>query len=95
MPCMDGPTAEDDARMAQERADVNARVACEVLRLLTSAQIGRLSQEAQQWWAEHLIADRQREEREAEALRHEMLKRAGLAKLSDDEREALGLGRRR
>lgn len=43
------------------------------------------------WWEDHQEVDRQREEREAQLKERDKLKMKALSKLSDEEKEVLGL----
>lgn len=89
MPCNDGYSTrsyEDTARV-----NLNARVACSALSLLTEAQVRKLPLESQIWWNAHQEADRIREAREAEARHKQELRDSARAKLSPDEIKALNL----
>lgn len=64
MPCYDERSTYSYGRL-EERADTNARVACEALRLLEEAirvaeTSNRLSNGAYLWWGEHKKFDKKR-----------------------------------
>ena len=92
MPCSDGGGYHRDNR---DREDMLARIACAAL-----TELERLEQEdflllsndeVREWWAEHKEFDRIRREHErllAEALNK---KKSALAKLTDEEKDILGL----
>ena len=89
MPCRDGysPHSYEDTH----RVNLNARVACSALSLLTPDQIEALPQESKIWWNAHQEADRIREQRNKEAAERERLKDSGISKLTPAERKALNL----
>jgi hypothetical protein len=116
MPCRDdyGPSpdyssteierARADARRNEKRADLAARVACELeKKYIKSAQeLETLSKESQLWIAEHRIKDakekaeqlrKERLEREQKAREEKQraLKSSALSKLTAEEKRALGL----
>lgn len=72
---------------------------CEALSELSNKEFDRIvynprerqSRALADWWEEHEEMDRIREEKEAAELRRQALKKSGLAKLSAEEKEALGL----
>ena len=72
---------------------------CGVLKELTPEQLERIvynahnktARDLADWWEEHQAADATRELREAAEAKREQLRQEALAKLSDSEKEALGL----
>lgn len=53
--------------------------------------VSRCSLEMQIWWRDHQEADRQREKKEAEDQRDRAIRQAAIAKLTVEERRALGV----
>lgn len=91
MPCRD-EFSYSDCSHYQNRANLNARVACEALRNLEQlGKLGGLSNETRYWWREHKAADAIRVKREeAEKERRRVASKAR-AKLTKEELKALGL----
>lgn len=93
MGCADSYTEFD--RQAEwnrlyDRLHSVTRVACEMEKLLTHAQKGKLSSEAKQWIKQHKIEDGKREIKEAEAKRRAAIKKRALGKLTEEEKLAIG-----
>ena len=100
MPCYDGsgPSYSDNTyemRKMKERNDLLARVACRALTELEDNGIADLlllrDDETREFWIKHKEFDRKRRAAEAEKLRLEEVKKAALAKLTDEEKAALGI----
>lgn len=101
MPCRDyesdypDPKDSYDYRYLKDRADMLARIACKSLTLLEEEGLaGYLcdqDKEVGDWWKAHKEADRQEQERIAELQRKQLVKQQALDKLSDEEKEALGI----
>ena len=100
MPCYDGsgPSYSDNTyemRQMKERNDLLARVACRALTELEDNGIADLlllrDDETREFWEKHKEFDRKRRAAEAEKLRLEEVKKAALAKLTDEEKAALGI----
>lgn len=87
------------AQDAQAAADKTARLLCELCTAIEKQGAGvQVSQELADWWEDHKRLDAQRAAAEAARLaadaekkRLESLRQATLAKLTPDERKALGL----
>lgn len=81
----------------KEQADRLARIACAVLTTLQEQDKQELmvqilrNDEVREWWEAHQEADRKAREAEAEKKRIAKLKRDALAKLTPEEKKALGL----
>lgn len=97
MPCSDGREAQDRVEEGN-RLDLATRVACEALSVIEGHKDGmirplivQLSKEAQNWWSLHKAADKRRKALEEEARHRQEVKTKALAKLSTEERKALGL----
>jgi hypothetical protein len=77
------------------RNDLLARVACRALTELEDNGIADMlllrDDETREFWIKHKEFDRKRRAAEEKKLRLEELKKAALAKLSNEEREALGI----
>ena len=100
MPCYDGggPSYSDNTdelRRMKARIDLLARVACRALTELEDNGIADLlllrDDETREFWEKHKEFDRKRRAAEAEKLRLEEVKKTALAKLTNEEREALGI----
>jgi len=100
MPCYDGsgPSYSDNTyemRQMKERNDLLARVACRALTELEDNGIADMlllrDDETREFWIKHKEFDRKRKAAEEKKLRLAELKKTALAKLSNEEREALGI----
>jgi hypothetical protein len=82
-------------RKMKERNDLLARVACRALTELEDNGIADLlllrDDETREFWIKHKEFDRKRRAAEEKKLRLEEVKKAALAKLTNEEREALGI----
>ena len=85
----------DKIRELKKQADMLARIACKALTELEDNKIEDLlllkDDEVRVWWAAHKEADRKERERVAELERRKRIKAEALARLSDEEKELLGL----
>ena len=103
MPCMSYDTnwahssSDSDIRRLKKEADKLARIACAAMTELE--KMGKedflilKNEEVGQWWAAHKEADRKEQERVAEKERRERVKKEALDRLTDEEKELLGLKR--
>jgi hypothetical protein len=101
MPCQSYETSwardSDDyeVRKVKREADRLARIACQAMQTLEDmghADFLLLKDtEVREWWAAHKEADRKAREAFEAKLRREELKAAALAKLTPEERTALGI----
>jgi hypothetical protein len=100
MPCYDGggPSYSDNSdelRRMKARIDLLARVACRALTELEDNGIADMlllrDDETREFWIKHKAFDRARKAEEAEKLRLAEVKKTALAKLTNEEREALGI----
>ena len=101
MPCMSYDTnwahssSDSDVRRLKKEADKLARIACAAMTELE--KMGKedflilKNEEVGHWWAAHKEADRKERERVAELERRERLKKEALDRLTDEEKELLGL----
>jgi len=101
MPCQSYETGwakgSDDyeIRRIKREADRLARVACQAMQTLED--MGKADflllkdEEVREWWTAHKEADRKAREAFEARLRREELKAAALAKLTEEERAALGI----
>lgn len=90
MPCDSGPATSDWDRM-YARLNDSTRVACELAKLLTLEQLQTVSRPTAEWIEEHWRLDKEREtsaKREQERL---TLASNARKKLTEAEREALGI----
>jgi hypothetical protein len=100
MPCYDGggPSYSDNTdelRRMKARIDLLARVACRALTELEDNGIADFlllrDDETREFWEKHKEFDRKRKAEQAEKRRKAAIKKAALAKLSDEEKAALGI----
>lgn len=99
MPCRDyesdSPSYYEDYRKMKKQADRLARMACSAMEELERNGIAEVlllkNDEVREWWAAHKEADRKERARVAELQRREAVKQEALNKLSDEEKELLGL----
>ena len=105
MPCQDhGPyeTVYKDSPEIKERLDRATRLLCSLCKVMSHDEMTHQTNELQVWWAKHQVEDHKREiaeikaevkRRAAAAKKRDKTKqrKAGLAKLSTKERDALGL----
>lgn len=84
-----------EVRKIKREADRLARIACQAMQTLEDmGQADFLllkDSEVREWWVAHKEADRKAREAAAEKLRREELREAALAKLTPEERTALGI----
>lgn len=71
--------------------DQLAAAMCAEIRSWPSSEVKERSLELQIWWRDHKIADAERERAEREAREKQLKREAALAKLSDEDREILGV----
>ena len=99
MPCRDyesdSPSYYEDYRKMKKQADRLARMACSAMEELERNGIAEVlllkNDEVREWWAAHKEADRKERARVAELQRREAVKQEALNKLSNEEKELLGL----
>jgi hypothetical protein len=88
-------SSDSDVRRLKKEADKLARIACAAMTELE--KMGKedflilKNEEVGHWWAAHKEADRKERERVAELERRERLKKEALDRLTDEEKELLGL----
>jgi hypothetical protein len=86
---------DHEVRKVKREADRLARIACQAMQALED--MGKADflllkdTEVREWWAAHKEADRKAREAFEAKLRREELKAAALAKLTPEERTALGI----
>lgn len=96
MPCRDYETDyHDDAEELKEQCDRLARIACKAMEELERNGIEDMlvlkDDEVRDWWMAHKEADRKAREKREKKERRERVKAEALAKLSEEEREVLGI----
>lgn len=102
MPCRDYESdswghADDSGRVGKlkEQADRLARMACAAMDELEANGIAEVlllkNDELREWWTAHKEADRKEKARIAEKERKARVKQEALDRLSDEEKELLGL----
>lgn len=83
----------------KREADKLARIACAALNELEENGIAEVlllkNDELREWWAAHKEADRKERDRLAEIERKQRVKEEALARLSDEEKELLGLSKKK
>jgi len=88
-------SSDRDVKRLKEEADKLARIACAAMTELE--KMGKedflilKNEEVGHWWAAHKEADRKEQERIAEKERRERVKKEALDRLTDEEKELLGL----
>lgn len=103
MPCMSYDTnwasssSDSDIKRLKKEADKLARIACEALTELEKAGKADFlilkNDELREWWESHKEADRKEKARVAEKERRERVRQEALDRLTDEEKELLGLKR--
>lgn len=95
MPCMSSTGMGSDgtdyeARRENERL---TRVSCDIIRTLEAAgaDLSRFSEETRRWWDQHKASDAAREQARLDMQRRDAIREAALAKLTPEERKALGV----
>jgi hypothetical protein len=101
MPCQSYDTQwasnsnDYEIRKLKTEADRLARIACRAMDALTEAGKADFlllkDDETREWWVAHQAADRRAREQAEAKLRREELKARALNKLTQEEREALGI----
>lgn len=98
MPCRDYESdysSSWDRERYKAQADKLARIACaameELVRQGKEDFLVLKNPEVAEWWAAHVKADRAEKARVAEQERRERVKREALNRLTDEEKELLGL----
>lgn len=98
MPCRDYETDYSSnwhREQYKEQCDKLARIACaameELVRQGKADFLVLRNEEVREWWEAHVEADRREKVRVAEIERRERVKQEALARLSDEEKELLGL----
>lgn len=86
-----------EVRKLKAQADKLARIACKAMDALEESGkedfLLLKDNEVREWWAAHKEADRKEKARALEKERRERVKADALARLSDEEKELLGLAR--
>jgi hypothetical protein len=99
MPCRDYESDNGYSQREQykEQCDKLARIACaameELVRQGKAEFLVLKNEELREWWEAHLEADRKEKARIAEKERRERVKREALERLTDEEKELLGLSK--
>lgn len=99
MPCRDYESDSWDysseARKLKKQADKLARIACKAMEALEELEqedfLLLKDDEVREWWNAHKEADRKEKARVAEQQRREAVKQEALNRLSQEEKELLGL----
>ena len=100
MPCRDydsdsWSTPSTENRKLKEQADMLARIACKAMTALEENELEDFlllkDDEVRAWWLKHKEADRKEKARIAEQERRERIKADALNRLTDEEKEVLGL----
>lgn len=95
MPCYATGSREGDAelsaREAQQEALEATRAACEMMAKLKENDLSGLSKQTRAWIKKHVEIDRKRMKEKDDAVKQSLAAARGLAKLTKQERKALGL----
>ena len=85
----------DKVKELKKQADMLARIACKALAELENNKIEDMlllrDDEVREWWTKHKEDDRKAQEAREAKERRAAIKKAALAKLSEEEQELLGL----
>lgn len=88
-------SSDSDVRRLKKEADKLARIACAAMtELVKHGKADFLvlqNDELREWWEAHQEADRKEREREARAQKRKEIREQALARLTEEEKEALGL----
>ena len=92
-------SSDSDVKRLKKEADKLARIACKALtELIKHGKADFLilqDDEVREWWEAHQEADRKEREREAERARKKAIKEQALARLTEEEKEVLGIGKKK
>ena len=90
---------DSDVRRIKKEADKLARIACAAMtELVKHGKADFLvlqNDELREWWEAHQEADRKERDREARAQKRKEIKEQALARLTEEEKEALGLSKKK
>lgn len=86
----DNPYAEEVGQVERLCSTLSGLSKDDFERIVYNAR-SKTSRDLADWWEEHEAADREREEQERADTRREQARQSALAKLTPEEREALGL----
>lgn len=90
MPCMDGgPTREEISRQNQD-FEIITKLACRLCKEIEKRG-EKVPKFAKDWWERHKLADEERKRLEKVKKEKERRKQNALAKLSPEDKKALGL----
>lgn len=98
----DSPVEYRDNPEVKKRLDRATRLLCGLCKVMSHDEMTHQTSELQVWWAKHQVEDNKRAAAEVKAERKKKVaaakkrektkqRKAGLAKLSNKERQALGL----
>ncbi len=87
----------DKINELKKQADMLARIACKALAELEDNKIEDMlllrDDEVREWWAKHKEDDRKAKEARESRERRAAIKKAALSKLSEEEKEVLGIAK--
>ena len=87
----------DKINELKKQADMLARIACKALQELEDNKIEDMillrDDEVREWWAKHKEDDRRAKEVREAKERRAAIKKAALSKLSEEEKEVLGIAK--
>lgn len=90
MPCRDWDYVQRERDLRSDKIDKLTRMLCWLCGKTYPSTL-RQNQELRQWWADHQEKDRIRREAERKEASHRRLRLKALARLTNEERDALGL----
>lgn len=90
MACQDNGYRVQSTAEQHEKLQITTRLACEYCVSLLEQDLP-IPDFAQKWWEQHVIEDEERALREKEQKIRERIKKEALAKLTNEERQSLGL----
>lgn len=93
MPCTTGQEYDRTDYAARRENERLTRVSCDIMRVLEANgfDLSAFGEETMNWWEQHKAEDARREAAAKAQIWRERLRDQALAKLSADERRALGL----
>ncbi len=93
MPCTTGQEYDRTDYAARRENERLTRVSCDIMRVLEANgfDLSTFGDETVNWWEQHKSEDARREAAAQAQAQREQLRADGLAKLTADERKALGL----
>ena len=90
MPCRDEGADAHEKNELRDKVNHLTAMLCAVCEQLDVLNVAPSDPAACKWWAEHLVSDELRRKAKAEADRQKQIRTDALAKLTPEQRRALG-----